>query len=242
MEPLAWHVPHARQRVRVPSGEAGFCRSSELWPSLAVTYLLPKDFLKTLFKYHQHPLLRFPPTSAYSQTTHLSSPEEERAAISLKNLTHFWVGKCNLSLNKYLFSTALTYSWWQHLDLKTNSSCYLRDTVCVFGYKRPTNGRFSMPERPLEQSVACRRVFLPGAQWFGGFYTFVSDFCICGVMGQITLLEPSSMTKYHINFLASPFWHGWTLTSNKAAGTASTWAALMWRPGSGSAVRAEVWE
>lgn len=44
-----------------------------------------------------------------------------------------------------------------------------------------------MPERPLEQSVACKRVFLSGAQLFGGFYTFVSDFCICGLVGQITL-------------------------------------------------------
>lgn len=50
-----------------------------------------------------------------------------------------------------------------------------------------------MPERPLKQSVACNRAFLSGAQWFGGFYTFVSDFCICGLVGQIT----SAGTKKH---------------------------------------------
>lgn len=62
-------------------------------------------------------------------------------------------------------------------------------------------------QRPLEQSVACKRVFLLGPQWFGVFYTFVSDFCICGLVGQITSLEPSSMTKYNTNFLANLFWH-----------------------------------
>ena len=224
---------------RFPAGK------SETWPSLAVTYLLPiwglpKDIVQISSK---KPLLQFPSTWAYSQTTHLSSPVKERVAISLKNLTHFWVGKCNPSLNnKYFFSTALTHSWRQHLDLETNSPCHVRDIVCVFCYKRPTNSRLSMPETPSEQSVGCRRVLLPGAQWFGGFYTFVSDFCICCLVGQITLLEPSSMTKCNTNFLASLFWHSWNFTSNKAAVTASARAALKRRPGTGWAVRAEVWE
>lgn len=204
---------------------------------------LSEGFLKTLFKYHQKNLTPISfHFSLQPDNTLVLSRERKRVAISMKNLTHLCVGKYNPSLNKYLFSTALTHSWRQHLDLETNSPCHLRDILCVFGYKRPTNGGLSMPERLLEQSVACKRVFLPGAQWFGGFYTFVSDFCICGLVGQITLLEPSSMTKYNTNFLASLFWHSWKFTSNKAAVKASTWAALKWRPGRGSAVRAEVWE
>lgn len=165
-----------------------------------------------------------------------------RAAISWKNTTYFWVGKHNPPLNKYLFSTTLTHTWWQHLDLETNSHCHLRDVVCEFGYNRPTNGGFSIPERPLEQSVACKRVFLPGAQWFGGFYAFVSDCCICGLVGQITLLEPRSTLLTTTQTFCKSLLASWKFTSNEAAVTQSPWAALEWGPGTGSAARAEVWE
>ncbi|EOB07496.1 hypothetical protein Anapl_02010 [Anas platyrhynchos] len=79
----------------------------------------------------------------------------------------------------------------EHLDLETNSRCHLRDTVCVFGYRRPTNGGLSMPGGPLEQSVACKRAFLSGAQWFGGFYTFstrgrVQTRCLCPAITAFT--------------------------------------------------------
>lgn len=152
------------------------------WP---ICYL-SEGLLKTLFKYHQ--INGTTISFQFSLQLHNTRPlQRKRAAISLKSLTHFWVRKCNPSLNKYLFSIALTYPWQQHFDLETNSPCHLRGIVCVFGYKRPTNGGLSMPERPLEQSVACKRAFLSGAQLFGGFYTFVSDFCICGLVGQITL-------------------------------------------------------